>query len=269
MYFIVCYSRTPLVFSILAEHHAAADARHERAHQDGGVAGKPQEHQLQQQHDHHAPSGDAHEQVAVLPHPVVVLAVHEWRTDRLHDIKPRSALGSWGNTMRDAARNTERWKRHRTPTQDPSTDLEHNEGEEDQVVYERVVQHRREADASASPLRWLLAAAAGTAAAAAVDASRGRHRSAGEAGKVGWHAERGKQRHDWHEQEPEPARRVHAVEPQRAAAPAAEAHALRAGPDEGEPRADHRAWAPEYVGVEEWVLRVRYWPNQNGVFGFG
>ena len=36
-----------------------------------------------------------------------------------------SVLGSWGNTMRDAVRNEERWKRRRTPTQDPSTDLLH------------------------------------------------------------------------------------------------------------------------------------------------
>ena len=28
------------------------------------------------------------------------------------------------------------------------------------------------------------------------------------------------------------------------------------------------AWAPE-VGGRKWVLRVRDWPNQNGVFGFG
>ena len=32
-------------------------------------------------------------------------------------------LGSWGNTMRDAVRNKERWRRRRTPTQDPSTSL--------------------------------------------------------------------------------------------------------------------------------------------------
>ena len=32
-------------------------------------------------------------------------------------------LGSWVNTMRDAVMNKERWKRRRTPTQDPSTDL--------------------------------------------------------------------------------------------------------------------------------------------------
>ena len=31
-------------------------------------------------------------------------------------------LGSWGNAMRDAARNKEMWKGRRTPTQDPSTD---------------------------------------------------------------------------------------------------------------------------------------------------
>ena len=30
--------------------------------------------------------------------------------------------GSWGNTMRDAVRNKERWKGRRAPTQDPSTD---------------------------------------------------------------------------------------------------------------------------------------------------
>ena len=35
----------------------------------------------------------------------------------------RSVLGSWGKTMRVAARNTERWKRRRAPTQYPSTDL--------------------------------------------------------------------------------------------------------------------------------------------------
>ena len=33
-----------------------------------------------------------------------------------------SVLGSWGNTMRDAGWNKERWKRRRTPTQYPSTD---------------------------------------------------------------------------------------------------------------------------------------------------
>ena len=32
-----------------------------------------------------------------------------------------SVLGSWGKTMRDAGRNTERWRRRRTPTQEPST----------------------------------------------------------------------------------------------------------------------------------------------------
>ena len=35
--------------------------------------------------------------------------------------KSASVLGSWGKAMRDAVRNTERWKRRRTPTQDPST----------------------------------------------------------------------------------------------------------------------------------------------------
>ena len=34
-----------------------------------------------------------------------------------------SVLGSWGETMRDAVRNTESWKGRRTPTQDPSTDV--------------------------------------------------------------------------------------------------------------------------------------------------
>ena len=34
----------------------------------------------------------------------------------------RPVLGYWGNTMRDAVRNMERWKRRRAPTQDPSTD---------------------------------------------------------------------------------------------------------------------------------------------------
>ena len=34
-----------------------------------------------------------------------------------------SELGSWGKTMRGAGRNKERWRRRRTPTQDPSTDL--------------------------------------------------------------------------------------------------------------------------------------------------
>ena len=37
--------------------------------------------------------------------------------------RPPSVLGSWGNTMRDAVRNKERWKRCRTPTQDPSTNF--------------------------------------------------------------------------------------------------------------------------------------------------
>ena len=32
-----------------------------------------------------------------------------------------SVLGYWGKAMRDAGRNTERWKRRRTPTQDPGT----------------------------------------------------------------------------------------------------------------------------------------------------
>ena len=32
-----------------------------------------------------------------------------------------SVLGSWGKAMRDAVRNTERWKRRRAPTQYPST----------------------------------------------------------------------------------------------------------------------------------------------------
>ena len=37
--------------------------------------------------------------------------------------RSQSVPGSWGETIRYAVRNKERWKRSRTPTQDPSTDL--------------------------------------------------------------------------------------------------------------------------------------------------
>ena len=39
----------------------------------------------------------------------------------LHSAAQASVLGYWGNTMRDAVRNAERWKRRGTPTRDPST----------------------------------------------------------------------------------------------------------------------------------------------------
>ena len=39
---------------------------------------------------------------------------------------PRSVLGSWGKTIRDAVRNKEWWKRRHTPTRDPSTNKSKN-----------------------------------------------------------------------------------------------------------------------------------------------
>ena len=56
------------------------------------------------------------------PHsPTTRCTSHRSALRRICATSCRSVLGYWGNTIWGAVRNKERWKGHRTPTQEPST----------------------------------------------------------------------------------------------------------------------------------------------------